>query len=107
MMTEEIEDLYNKYNKWLDKPIDLDFGGKPISRRDTHHIEYNIEIFSSGYISRQNEIDKLKDEVLHWKSNHDNQVKASRLLKERIDMPLSRIEAYDDYIKLLNRYRND
>jgi len=37
----------------------------------------------------------------HWKANHDNRVRAAKLLTERTDMPLERIGAYKHYVAAL------
>lgn len=41
------------------------------------------------------ELAAAKAERDHWKSNHDNQVALSRILKDRIDMPLERTNAFE------------
>lgn len=33
----------------------------------------------------------------HWKANHENQVKRARILMERPDMPIERVNAYLHY----------
>lgn len=38
--------------------------------------------------------EKLKAEVNHWKANHDNQVAKARLLMDRTDLPVERVDAY-------------
>ena len=38
--------------------------------------------------------EKLKAEVNHWKANHDNQVAKARLLMDRPDLPVERVDAY-------------
>lgn len=37
----------------------------------------------------------------HWKANHDNRVRAAKLLTERTDMPMERIGAYKQYTAAL------
>lgn len=46
------------------------------------------------------EIERLRAEVQHWKSNHDNRVEAVRVLIERNDLPLDRVPAYKHYLHL-------
>lgn len=44
------------------------------------------------------EIERLHDferKAAEWKNNHDNQVEIARVLKERTDMPLERVHAYN------------
>ena len=51
------------------------------------------------------EIDRLLEcekEVEHWKNNHACEVARARVLKERPDMPLERVKAYDRMIELEN-----
>ena len=42
-------------------------------------------------------ITELEREVTHWKANHANEVKRSRILKERPDMPIERVRAYEQW----------
>ena len=37
----------------------------------------------------------------HWKANHDNRVRAAKILMDRTDMPLERIGAYKQYVAAL------
>ena len=39
----------------------------------------------------------LKEQVAHWKNNHETEVRRARVLKERTDMPLERVHAYDKW----------
>jgi len=41
------------------------------------------------------DVEALRIERDLWKSNHDAQVQRSRVLKERTDMPLERVKAYE------------
>lgn len=36
----------------------------------------------------------------HWKANHENQVRRTRILIERTDMPLERVAAYNRMVEL-------
>lgn len=45
---------------------------------------------------------KLRDlerEVTHWKANHATEVRRARILKERTDMPMERVAAYEQWGK--------
>lgn len=59
------------------------------------------------------EIEKLRTEVQHWKSNHATEIRRARILKERTDMPMERVQAYDKWgedqkeIELLRRALDD
>lgn len=41
-----------------------------------------------------------EEQLAHWKNNHDNRVKAARMLIERTDLPLERIAAYAHYVRI-------
>jgi hypothetical protein len=41
------------------------------------------------------EIIALQAEVTHWKANHAREVERARILKERPDMPIERVQAYE------------
>ena len=42
-----------------------------------------------------------KREAAHWKANHANRVEAARVLIERPDTPLERVDAYRRYLRAL------
>jgi cell division protein FtsB len=46
-------------------------------------------------------VEKLESELKHWKSNHAAEVQRARVLKERADMPLERVQAYEQIGQLL------
>lgn len=41
----------------------------------------------------------LEREVTHWKANHATEVRRARILKERTDMPMERVAAYEQWGK--------
>lgn len=45
------------------------------------------------------ELAKCKSEAAHWKSNHETEVRRARILKERPDMPIERVQAYEKWGK--------
>lgn len=47
-----------------------------------------------------NRVAELEKEVRHWRANHDNRVKAARMLIDRPDIPLERVAAYQSYLEL-------
>lgn len=56
---------------------------------------------------RQSEIDALRKErdelaaqVTHWKANHASVVEQARILKERPDMPIERVKAYESWVAM-------
>lgn len=42
---------------------------------------------------------ELEREVTHWKANHATEVRRARILKERADMPMERVAAYEQWSK--------
>lgn len=48
----------------------------------------------------EKERDTWKANAEHWRHNHDKRVSAARVLIERIDMPLERTRAYQDYLSV-------
>lgn len=36
-------------------------------------------------------------EIAHWKNNHATEVRRARILKERTDMPIERVQAYEKW----------
>ena len=65
---------------------------KFIDMMDPHMIKKLVE-----EIRRLN---KFEAESNHWKANHACEVERARVLKERPDMPLERIKAYDRMVEL-------
>lgn len=49
------------------------------------------------------EVRNLKNEVAHWKANHATEVSRARILKDRPDMPVERVKAYE----LMGKLRDD
>lgn len=47
----------------------------------------------------------LEREVAHWKANHKCEVERARVLKERTDMPLERVKAYEQIGRLQEQVR--
>ena len=43
---------------------------------------------------------KAESEAAHWKANHECEVSRARVLKERPDMPLERVNAYNRMVEL-------
>ena len=42
---------------------------------------------------------RLEAEIHHWKNNHETEVRRARVLKERTDMPIERVRAYEQWGK--------
>jgi regulator of replication initiation timing len=51
-----------------------------------------VLVFASDYT---NMVEKLSAERDHWKANHDCLRERARLLRERLDMPVERVQAFD------------
>lgn len=49
------------------------------------------------------ELAAAKSEALHWQNNHKCEVARARFLKERTDVPLERIRAYEEFGKALSK----
>lgn len=43
------------------------------------------------------EIERLRRELGQWKNNHAVEVRRARILKERTDMPIDRVQAYEKW----------
>lgn len=46
----------------------------------------------------------------HWKNNHETEVRRARVLKDRIDLPLERVQAYKQWgldLIELNAFRDE
>lgn len=55
-------------------------------------------MFVANAVLHQFHIEQKKAE--HWKSNHDDLVKRCALLREREDLPVDRIPAYNELVRL-------
>lgn len=58
-----------------------------------------LDLVSDLSMSRHNEQKAVK-EAEHWKANHECEVSRARVLKERLDMPLERVNAYNRMVEL-------
>ena len=68
-----------------------------------HNKEHDRAIWQAALSANKEEIDALKAEVFHWKSNHDNMVNRSRVLIDRTDLPLERVIAFNQ----IETYRSE
>lgn len=82
-----------------------------IGEKNTQHASKKAERIANylELVSPENvaslvrEIQRLKpfeNSSKEWKANHDNQVANSRILKERPDMPVERVNAYNRMLEL-------
>lgn len=65
--------------------------------------QYLIDVNPSVLKELIQEIERLQpfeNEAKKWKNNHDAQVERSRILKERLDMPVDRVKAYETMTRL-------
>ena len=54
---------------------------------------------SEELAAEREKVKALEREVAHWKNNHETEVRRARALKERTDMPLERVQAYEKWGK--------
>ena len=74
--------------KYTEQAVEtLDDAGSVIANK-------NIEI--EQLRQRVQELEKERD---HWKNNHETEVRRARILKERTDMPIERVQAYEKWGK--------
>ena len=45
----------------------------------------------------------MNGEAMHWKANHDNMVERLRILLQRKDLPVDRINAHNRLVELQER----
>ncbi len=57
-------------------------------------VEFVVDQVRKEKASLVNQLRLARAEVEHWRNNHDHQVRRSRLLVERLDMPVERTVAY-------------
>lgn len=60
---------------------------------DDPNIEENYRLLSILYVKQTKELE-------HVRANHDDLVKRCALLRQRLDLPVDRIPAYDELIRL-------
>lgn len=71
---------------------------KSREEQSRHIARFVAEADPKFVLSLIREIERLHDferKAGEWKNNHDNQVAIARVLKERTDMPLERVNAYN------------
>lgn len=57
------------------------------------------EAYEAGKREQAAELEAARAEIAHWKNNHATEVRRARILKERIDMPIERVAAYEQWGK--------
>jgi hypothetical protein len=65
-----------------------------------HDKQAAIDLMTSGMEVKRQRIFDLVAERDHWKANHDNAVARCALLRERPDLPVDRIPAYQELVRL-------
>ena len=58
----------------------------------------------------ETELATCQRERNHWKNNHETEVRRARVLKDRIDLPLERVQAYKQWgldLIELNAFRDE
>lgn len=56
--------------------------------------------YQGEIIKLKAERDELAAQVTHWKANHASVVAQARILKERPDMPIERVKAYENWVAM-------
>jgi hypothetical protein len=84
-------------NKWNSRAISVD-------ETDQSDIRHRHEIIAD-LVNANKRIKELEREVQHWKSNHSCEVERARVLKERTDMPLERVQAYEQISEMQDQLR--
>lgn len=97
----------------VEKQEPVAFGNKQMTSATTvfevgkrsPHPHYTVPLFTTPQPCP--ECEKLKAEreelaaqVTHWKANHASVVEQARILKERPDMPIERVKAYESYVAI-------
>ena len=70
--------------------------GKYLETVDPQTVLDLISDLSSALLGKKN----AEVEAAHWKANHECEVSRARVLKERPDMPLERVNAYNRMVEL-------
>ncbi len=83
----------NEASSAMDKIVETLRRMEPLqSSYDT--LRMMLDIYDDKTKRAQEAVKNANAERDHWKANHDNQVERARVLTERIDIPLQRIDAY-------------
>lgn len=70
--------------------------GKYLETVDPQTVLDLVDALSSALRDKQ----KAEQEAAHWKANHECEVSRARVLKERPDMPLERVNAYNRMVEI-------
>jgi len=60
---------------------------------------YDGPAMAQQILRLQAEVAELKAKVWHWQANHSNEVRRAQVLKARLDVPIERIQAYEQWGK--------
>lgn len=63
-------------------------------------LRQRIEIILEENVAMRQRIENLEKELHHWKSNHKAMVHRCAMLRDRPDLPVDRIPAYRELIRL-------
>lgn len=80
--------------------VELRFYG-PADEKREKQMESQIQHLKNEVAVLKTNLETAKAGVTHWKANHDNRVEAARVLIERPDMALERVDAYRKYLRAL------
>lgn len=60
---------------------------------------YEYKTAAEEITTLRQRVAELEKERDHWKNNHETEVRRARILKERTDMPIERVQAYERWGK--------
>ena len=81
--------------------------GDAAYHRELRHAETYAKQATEHERQLQEHIDQLEKDVAHWKNNHATEVRRARILKERTDMPIERVQAYEQWGKDQERFQRE
>ena len=64
------------------------------------NLQSYYKITHTSYARRYHDLEASRKEAAHWMANHDQQVARCSLLRQRPDLPVDRIPAYAELVRL-------
>lgn len=86
MTKELIQNLRSVGRLWEDEAADA---------LEAQQHELRVKDLTIGKMA--NDMAAAQAEIAHWKNNHETEVRRARILKERTDMPIERVQAYEKW----------
>lgn len=78
---------------------ELDLTKTLAQQSNQDHLNARLD-YQGEIIGLKAERDELAAQVTHWKANHASVVEQARILKERPDMPIERVKAYENWVAM-------